>query len=1107
MRNRLSATGLGPPVPESRGAPRMIAAPVLSGAGKIGQPVSLDAGLWVGDPLPTLVVQWRRDGVDIPGATGPSYTPGPEDDRTELTASVRATSPAGAAEAVTAGMKITYVAPEATGALYEEVFDEGTGSQLVPTADAFTGEGLRFAVTGAEAAIDAATGVVAIPTDAPVSGEAVTVTAMNSGGEARAAFLVTVEAGEYEAEAPEPPARAQMTVTTAWDPDRAAGTFRIDVAFEDLPEDRVIEAVEWTALASTHACLGPEGFEKCVPEGGIWRASVYDSAGPARHLRAEAPGHWRYRWKVGGVWSAPSENVADLVVRPISPPADPGEPLWRPMPRRVKEQFGADKVDFPQYYTRGMYGGEGYQWAHGSARGVSHPDRIVWAQDMGTVRASTDGGKSWFTPPNLDLELYAANSVAIDSSDGDIVFVAMSAAAAGSRDTAQSKALDALEGIYRSTDFCRTWELVQKVPQIPNYQRYNQQNFACWPPSGGEAAAREWRFATMYQDLRDTPETGSLWASNAGGTAWTKKGDLPYELYGAIGALVQHPDAKDTLYLVTSTGLWRTTDFGAQSPSFTRPWTTFGADVAVSALWIDPGDANRMIVSVRHPDAQAGVWFTTDGGTTWTQALDGFDAGPIGVGAARSTGERTVYVHSCKDSTTPQVGIWTGTGFSGSWSAPSAVPSASGRDDSSFTRLSGKSSGNYSAFCFFLPHPTDPDRCVSYGYHHFWRTEDAGRTFVASNTGFVGQAYRVAYFDPSNWECIDFGAADAGRVWTRNGGDYYKTSNVTGSRNARGTQWYRMEQVGKVGYRSVVDITRLPNHPALPAEARGRCIMTLGGLSSHFIFTQDEGSDAWADFIELPVAQGGGSTSRNFVDYDRQAPNHVYAGPNVSSDGGTSWGRTASGLKICAMSHQDGRVVYARADTNIIVKSTDRGASWIATPFYGLNRKQRILQMDGQRMRFWLCPHDDTRAYSVGANDDLVMIQGTPGTTKITQIPVRGEMRFDPTYFSISDFGVDGNDPHLIYVCVNAGGNDNLWRGTWNDAFTRLTWESITRNAPRLMDSSKLAVHPTTGEVLVMNHNGCFVLPPPEGYREKFDVTGSLWERQPKPIPNGWNGL
>ena len=173
--------------------PLLVAAPALAGTGVIGGEVTLDPGVWGGYPAPSLGFAWCRDGAEIPGAAGTAYTPGPEDDGAALTCRVTATNSAGSATAETAALAIAYAPPVATGELPDEVFDEDSGLQEIPTAFAFAGENLSFAVEGRGATIDAATGVVSIDTAEPMSGETVTVIAGNSGGTARASFLVTVE--------------------------------------------------------------------------------------------------------------------------------------------------------------------------------------------------------------------------------------------------------------------------------------------------------------------------------------------------------------------------------------------------------------------------------------------------------------------------------------------------------------------------------------------------------------------------------------------------------------------------------------------------------------------------------------------------------------------------------------------------------------------------------------------------------------------------------------------------------------------------------------------------------------------------------------------------
>lgn len=220
IRYRLAADGPWSPVSTDRKTPAapspaqipllpvLVAAPLLAGVGRIGRPVAVVPGLWSGG-VEDIALQWQRDGVAIPGATGTCYLPGPEDDRAELTCLLRASNAAGPRLAETAALFITHAPPQVRGDLFDEVFDEGTGVQAVASAQAFAGADLRFAVAGAGAEIDPATGLVQVPTDRLISGERVVVTASNSGGAAMRDFLVTVEpaghGGRIVAQAVPPP--------------------------------------------------------------------------------------------------------------------------------------------------------------------------------------------------------------------------------------------------------------------------------------------------------------------------------------------------------------------------------------------------------------------------------------------------------------------------------------------------------------------------------------------------------------------------------------------------------------------------------------------------------------------------------------------------------------------------------------------------------------------------------------------------------------------------------------------------------------------------------------------------------------------------------------
>ncbi len=180
-------------------APALVAAPTLSGTGKIGMGLSLDPGIWSGQPAPDLALQWRRDGVAIPGATTADYLPVAADDLAEISCAVTASNAAGSLAAVTDPVRVTQVAPVAAGSLGDLELEQGSGAFVVPMAPHFSGAALSFAVTGAGASIDAATGVLSLPTDTAMAAALVTVTVTNSGGSATDSFQLTVSAAVDDA--------------------------------------------------------------------------------------------------------------------------------------------------------------------------------------------------------------------------------------------------------------------------------------------------------------------------------------------------------------------------------------------------------------------------------------------------------------------------------------------------------------------------------------------------------------------------------------------------------------------------------------------------------------------------------------------------------------------------------------------------------------------------------------------------------------------------------------------------------------------------------------------------------------------------------------------
>ena len=106
--------------------PANTVAPVISGSTSLGSVLTSTTGTWTGDAPITYSYQWKRNGIDIGGATSSTYTIVVADSAANLTCQVTATNAAGFASAVsntitaqTFTAPVNTVAPTITGTAQE----------------------------------------------------------------------------------------------------------------------------------------------------------------------------------------------------------------------------------------------------------------------------------------------------------------------------------------------------------------------------------------------------------------------------------------------------------------------------------------------------------------------------------------------------------------------------------------------------------------------------------------------------------------------------------------------------------------------------------------------------------------------------------------------------------------------------------------------------------------------------------------------------------------------------------------------------------------------------------------------------------------------------
>ncbi len=136
------------------------------------------------------------------------------------------------------------------------------------------------------------------------------------------------------------------------------------------------------------------------------------------------------------------------------------------------------------------------------------------------------------------------------------------------------------------------------VPSQPNVFYAGFDNGGVW---------RSTDYGSTWQPIFDQEPTGSIGAIAVAASD-------PSIIYVGTGAGIIRPD------LSTGNGLYKSTDAG-------KTWTHLGLDETQMIAWIaiDPTDPNRLFVAaLGHPygpNAERGIFRSTDGGTTWEKVL------------------------------------------------------------------------------------------------------------------------------------------------------------------------------------------------------------------------------------------------------------------------------------------------------------------------------------------------------------------------------------------------------------------------------------------------------------------------------------------------------
>ena len=119
-------------------APVNTVTPTISGNTGLGDVLTGNSGTWAGVPVPHLSRQWKRNGADISGATGTTYTIVLADDNADITFEVTGTSAEGVVTAESSATTVDDFAPPVNTVAPAITGDTGLGDTLTTTNGTWT---------------------------------------------------------------------------------------------------------------------------------------------------------------------------------------------------------------------------------------------------------------------------------------------------------------------------------------------------------------------------------------------------------------------------------------------------------------------------------------------------------------------------------------------------------------------------------------------------------------------------------------------------------------------------------------------------------------------------------------------------------------------------------------------------------------------------------------------------------------------------------------------------------------------------------------------------------------------------------------------------------
>jgi photosystem II stability/assembly factor-like uncharacterized protein len=579
---------------------------------------------------------------------------------------------------------------------------------------------------------------------------------------------------------------------------------------------------------------------------------------------------------------------------------------------------------------------------------------------------------------------------------------------------------------------------------------------------------------------------GGVWKTTDAGRTWIPIFDD--QPTGSVGAVAVAPSNPDVLYVGSGEGLQRpdlsTGDGVYKSTDGGKTWKNMGLrdGQQISAVLIDPHDADRVFVAVLGhpygPNAERGVFRTTDGGKSWEKVLyKNENTGAVAL-AVDPADARTIYAVLWEARQGPwENGAWQGSGSGlfkstdggATWKqltkglptadqklgrigiavAPSDrrrlyamvdAPQLGGvyrSDDAgeSWHRVTSERRlwGRGSDFAEVKVDPKNAD-IVYVANTSTYRSNDGGKIFTTFKGAPGGDDYHTVWINPDNPQIILL-ASDQGAVVSVNGGKTWSS-------------WYNQPTAQ---FYHVSTDNQFPYWVYGGQQESGSAAVASRGPHGQITFREwypvgvEEYGYVAPDPLDPNIIYGGKATR-----FDRRTGQTQEIGPDSTRSGKYRFLRTAPLL----FSPVDPHTLFLAG--NILFKTTNGGHSWqVISPDLsrerpevpsniGVFRTQDMTRMPRRGVIYTVAPsYKDAAVIWAGTDDGLIHVTRDsgktwhdvtpPGLTAWSKVSVMDAGRFDAAtaYAAVNRIRLDDQRPHI-----------------WRTHDSGKTWKEIVHGLP-----------------------------------------------------------